>query len=91
MSAAALARLRDAGFTVGTDGDRLAINGPLMTEPQRAWLAQHRAEILVALNAEVSQHPLVAAALAEFPGARIVAIRQAHAALNDPKNPDAWK
>ena len=90
MIAAAISRLRDAGFTVAATGDRLAITGPLMTEPQRAWLAQHKAEILVALNAEVSQHPLVAAALAEWPDATIIAIRDHHDQLNDPKNPDAW-
>ena len=140
MVAAAITRLRASGFSLATDGDRLAITGPVLTEPQRAWLAQHKTEILLALDAEgefeeraaiiheahtiavdhnpaseffgkpldvpictitveeaearalaeVSQHPVVAAALREFPGATIVAIRDDHDQLNDPRNPDAW-
>jgi len=116
------------GFTVAADGDRLAITGSTLTEPQRAFLAKHKAAILQALDAEdafeeraaiiheghtvavdhdpasaffgqpldepiftitveeaealaraeVSQHPLVAAALVEFPGAIIAAIRDNH-------------
>jgi hypothetical protein len=94
MIAAAISRLRDAGFTVGTDGDRLAITGPLMTEPQRAFIAKNKLAIIAALTAEVSQDPVVAAALAEWPGATIIAIRQLkqdHQALLGPANPDAWK
>ena len=128
MIAAAISRLRAAGFTLAADGDRLKVIGPMMTDAQRAWLAKHKAELLVALDAEdeleeraaiiyeghtvavdhdpasaffgqpldepiftitveeaealaraeVSQHPLVAAALVEFPGAIIAAIRDNH-------------
>ena len=110
------------GFTVAADGDRLAITGSTLTEPQRAFLAKHKAAILQALDAEdafeeraaiihdahtiavddngkplivpictisrskaeararaeVAQHPIVAAALSEFPGATIAAIRDHH-------------
>jgi hypothetical protein len=134
MIAAAITRLRAAGFTVAADDDRLAITGPTLTDPQRAFLAKHKAEILVALDAEdafeeraaiiheghtiavaddgtslimpistisieeaearaladVARHPIVAAALHEFPGATI-SIRDHHDQLNDPKNPDAWE
>jgi hypothetical protein len=141
MIAAAITRLRASGFTVAADCDRLAITGPTLTDPQRAWLAKHKAAILLALDAEdefeeraaiiheghtvavdhdpasaffgtpraapiftipgavaeamtradVAQHPLVAAALVEFPGATIIAIRDHHDRLNDPHNPDAWE
>ena len=133
MVAAAITYLRDAGFTLAADGHRLAVTGPALTDPQRAWLAQHKVAILLALDAEaefaeraaiiheghtiavddngkplivpictisrseaeararaeVSRHPIVAAALAEWPGATIIAIRDHHDRLNDPHNPDA--
>ena len=134
MTAAAISRLRAAGFTVAADGYRLAITGPTLTDAQRAWVAKHKAAILLALDAEdefeeraaiiheghtvavdhdpasaffgqpldepvftitveeaealsrakVSQHPLVAAALVEFPGATIIATRYHHDRLNAP-------
>jgi len=93
MAAAAITRLRNAGFTVAADGDRLAVTGPALTDTQRAFIAKQKTEIIAALTAEVSQHPTVAAALAEWPGAQIIAIRrlnQDHEALLDPANPDAW-
>jgi hypothetical protein len=144
MVAAAITRLRASGFTVAADGDRLKVTGPALTDEQRAWLAKHKAEILVALDAEdefeeraaiiheghavavdhdpaspffgkpldepiftitveeaeamaradVAGHPIVAAALREFPGATIAAIRRlndVHDRLNDPHNSDAWE
>jgi len=78
MPAAAIARLRDAGFTVGTDGDRLAITGPALTDPQREFIAKHKTEIIAALTAEVAKNPVVAAALAEWPDAQIAAVRDHH-------------
>ena len=91
MVAAAITRLRASGFSLAIDGNRLAITGPLMTDAQRAFIAKNKLAIIAALTAEVSQHPLVAAALAEWPGATIIAIRDAHDALLDPHNPDAWR
>jgi K+/H+ antiporter YhaU regulatory subunit KhtT len=71
------------GYTTAVAADGTPLAEPIFT------ITVEEAEVMA--RADVAGHPIVAAALREFPGATIIAIRDHHDRLNDPQNPAAWE
>jgi hypothetical protein len=71
------------GHTIAVAADGTPLAEPIHT------VTVEEAEMMA--RADAAGHPIVAAALREFPGATIIAIRDHHDRLNDPQNPAAWE
>ena len=69
---ATLSRLRNAGFTLAMDGERLAVMpAHRLTAEQRLWISANRADLVAALRADADAN--VAAMVAAF-GATVASV-----------------